>query len=268
MLAGNSKVFTEKIIMTKPLKIAFIASECVPFAKTGGLADVVGALPEALIQLGHEVIVIIPFYRDIDRDKYIIEPFLNLMGVRMGDTEEWCAVYRKVTPKKVVVYFIEFNKYFNREGLYHDSNFNDYLDNPRRFAFLSRAGLQLCKDMGFKPDIIHTHDWQSALACAYQKIWHWNDPVLGQAASILTIHNIGYQGKYPVEHYTYTGLQLDNFTSDKFEDHGDMNLLKGGIHYADFVTTVSPKYARETRTPEGGQGLAPYLNNKGDHYIA
>ena len=253
--------------MTQSLRIVFIASESFPFAKTGGLADVVGALPGALQNLGHKVIVIMPLYRNIDRSKFDIEPILGMMGVWMGNTEEWCAVYGTTNPDNVPVYFIEFGNFFDREGLYHDAEFNDFLDNPRRFAFLSRAGLQFCKDIGFKPDIVHAHDWQTALAPAYLKIWYWDDPVLGSAASLLTIHNIGYQGKYPAEHYNYTGLQTGNFTSRKFEDNGSMNYLKGGIHYADMVNTVSPGYARETRTPELGYGMAMYLNDKKERYL-
>ncbi len=253
--------------MSQPLKIVFIASECVPFAKSGGLADVVGALPGALQKLGHKVIVILPLYKSIDRAKFDIQPILSPLGVWMGDTEEWCSVHGTTNPDGVPAYFIEFANYFDRDGLYHDAEFNDFLDNPRRFAFLSRAALQFCRDIGFKADIVHAHDWQTALAPAYQKIWHWDDPVLGDAASLLTIHNIGYQGKYPVEDYDYTGLQLVNFTDRKFEDHGGMNYLKGGVHYADMVNTVSPNYARETRTPELGYGMAMYLNDKGDRYV-
>ena len=253
--------------MPKPLKIVFIASESVPFAKTGGLADVVGALPGALQKLGHKVIILMPLYRSINRAKFDIQPILSPMGVWMGEKEEWCSVHGAANPDGVPVYFIEFSNYFERDGIYHDAEFNDYLDNPRRFAFLARAGLQFCKDIGFKPDIVHVHDWQTALAAAYLKIWHWNDPVLGDAASLLTIHNVGYQGKYPAEHYAYTGLQAGNFTDRKFEDHGGMNYLKGGVYYADMVNTVSPNYARETRTPELGYGMAMYLNDKGDRYL-
>ncbi len=253
--------------MPKSLKIVFIASECVPYAKTGGLADVVAALPGVLKKLGHEVIIVIPLYQVIDRSMFQIEPYLETLGVWMGGKVEWCSAHKAINEDDVVVYFIDFDNYFAREGLYHDVDFNDYLDNPRRFAFFSRAALQLCKDIKFKPDIIHTHDWHTAPACAYQKIWHWEDTTLGKAASVLTIHNVGYQGKYPVNHYSYTSFQWNNFTSDKFEDHGDVNFLKGGIYFSDIVTTVSPKYAQETRTPDGGLGMAPYLNNKGDRYI-
>ena len=115
----------------------------------------------------------------------------------------------------VPTYFIESNKYFERPGLYHDEQFNDYGDNPMRFAFLTRAGLQLCQDLGFAPDIVHVHDWQTALAAAYLKIWHWNDPILGRAASLLTIHNNAYQGKYGAGVYDYLGLGWNNFTPDK-----------------------------------------------------
>ncbi len=246
-------------------KIAMIASECMPYAKTGGLADVVGALPKALKALGHEPIVIMPKYGSIDAGRFAFRPALPSMGVWMGDTLEWCMVHRAENDG-VPVYFIEFDRFFGRNGLYHDADFKDYLDNPRRFAFLTRAGLQLCKDLSFQADIIHAHDWQTALAPAYIKIWHWNDPLLRNAAGVLTIHNIAYQGVYPPAHYEYLGLQWGNFTSEKFEDHGQVNFLKGGIHYADMVNTVSPTYAQETRSPVGGQGLAPYLNDKGENY--
>ncbi|MBN2006507.1 MAG: glycogen synthase GlgA [Anaerolineae bacterium] len=241
-------------------------SECVPYAKTGGLADVVGALPQALRALGHEVIVVMPKYAAIDARKFNLRPFLAPLGVWMGNTEEWCAVH-VADNGGVPVYFIESDQYFDRSGLYHDADFNDYGDNPRRFAFFTRAALQLCHDMGFAPDIVHAHDWQTALASAYLKVWHWNDPLLGKAAGVLTIHNIGYQGIYGAEHYDYIGLQWGNFTSNKFEDHGSVNFLKGGIHYADLVNTVSPTYANETRTPEYAYGMAPYLNDKGPDYI-
>lgn len=261
------------------MKIVFIASECVPYIKTGGLADVVGALPKALQALGHEVMVVLPRYAAVDGSRHGLKPYLSSMGVWMGNAEEWCAVQvaenhsgvaeehsRAADNRRVPVYFIESQKYFDRYGLYHDADFHDYLDNPQRFGFLARAGLQLCKDIGFSPDIVHAHDWQTALACAYLKIWHWNDPVLGEAASVLTLHNLAYQGVYPAALIDYLGLQWGNFVPTKFEDHGRINFLKGGIAYADVVNTVSTTFALESRTPEGGYGLAPYLNDKGENY--
>ena len=247
------------------MKIAMIASECVPYVKTGGLADVVGALPGVLRKLGHEVIVVLPLYSMIDYKLHRLKPSITSLGVWMGKTQEWCSVHQ-ANMQGTPVYFIESNKYFSRYGLYHDASFNDYLDNPRRFGLLTRGGLQLCKDIGFKPDIVHAHDWHTALAPAFLKIWHWNDPILGNAASVLTIHNIAYQGVYDRVVYDYLGLRWENFTSLKFEDHGKINFLKGGIVYADMVNTVSPTYARESRSPAGGYGLAPFLNDKGDNY--
>jgi starch synthase len=248
------------------MKIVFIASECVPYVKTGGLADVIGALPNALKALGHEIMVVLPRYTAVDGVRHGLKPFLGPMGVWMGNAEEWCSVHVSAENNGVPVYFIESQKYFDRYGLYHDADFHDYLDNPQRFGFFTRAGLQLCKDIGFVPDIVHAHDWQTALACAYLKIWHWNDYVLGKAASVLTLHNLAYQGAYPAVHLDYLGLQRGNFVPSKFEDHGKINFLKGGVVYADVVNTVSPSYARESRTPEGGYGLAPYLNDKGENY--
>jgi starch synthase len=251
--------------MKSRLNVLMIASECVPYAKTGGLADVVGALPKALRALGHNAMVVMPKYSLIDANRHVLQFYMNNLGVWMGNTLEWCAVHLAEN-EGVPVYFIEFDHFFRRWGLYHDSDYNDYPDNARRFGFLTRAALQLCRDIGFEPDIVHAHDWQAALAPAYQKIWHWNDPILGHAASVLTIHNIAYQGVYPASDYDYLGLQWGNFTAEKFEDHGKINFLKGGIQYADVVNTVSPTYAIETRTPEFAQGLAPFLNNKGDRY--
>jgi starch synthase len=251
--------------VTLPLKIAILASEAVPFAKSGGLADVAGALPKALRALGHDPIVILPRYSDIDGGKFNLRPFLSPLGVWMGNTEEWCAV-QTTTHAGVPFYFIESNKYFDRSGLYHDEELDKYGDNGCRFGFFTRAALQLCHDMAFAPDIVHAHDWPTALAPAYLKIWHWNDAILGGAASVLTIHNLAHQGKWPAEDYDYLGLQRSNFTGDKLEDFGEINFLKGGIYFADLVTTVSPTYAVESRTPIGGEGLASYLDSKGADY--
>lgn len=246
------------------MKIVFLASEAVPFVKSGGLADVAGALSKALAARGHEVTVILPRYEAMDQT-WNLTPFLNPLGVWMGNTEEWCGSFTS-TVSGVRFYFIESNKYFGRRGIYHDAEFNEYRDNGRRFGFFTRAALQLCRDAGMKPDIVHAHDWQTALAPAYLKIWHWNDPLLGGAASVLTIHNIAHQGTYDRAEYDYLGLGRANFTPEKFEDHGAINFLKGGIHYADLVTTVSPTYAEETLGAIGGNGLGPKLSAKGDRY--
>lgn len=247
-------------------KILIVASEMYPFAKVGGLGDVVGALSAALCKNGHDVRIVLPRYAAIDPVALQCTTKLASMGVWMGDAEEWCSVFETTAPGGVPCYFIEHQHYFNRSGLYHDAAMNDYSDNPRRFGFFSRAALQLCKDIDFKPDIVHAHDWQTALTAAYLKIWHWNDRHLGGAASVLTIHNAAYQGVYPKEHLNYLGLGWHNFTEDKFESYDKINFLKGGIHYADCIATVSPSFAREITTPYGGFGLAPYLVNRGKHF--
>lgn len=251
--------------MKSRLNIAMIASECFPFAKAGGLADVVGGLAKALHTLGHNVIVILPYYASLDLHQFELTPAISPLGVWMGDRQEWCASYQ-ATYGGMPVYFIEHDDYFGRFGLYHDADFRDYQDNGRRFGFFTQAALQLCRDLDFAPDIIHAHDWQTALAPAYLKVWHWDDPILGGAASVLTIHNLAHQGRFDAADYPYLGLQATNFTSDKFEEFGGINLLKGGIHYADLVNTVSPSYAQETIGP-ASEGFAPYLIRKGEHYI-
>ena len=251
--------------MLENLKILMVSSEMTPFIKTGGLADVVGVLPKALRKRGHEVAVVLPKYRDIDGEKFGLEEFHSPMGVWMGEKEEWCSVYRTIIDG-ISVYFVEHNLYFAREGLYHDKNMNDYPDNPKRFAFLCRAALQLCIDRQFAPHIIHSHDWQAALLPAYLKIWNWNNTTLAKSASLLTIHNLAYQGVYPQEHYPYLGLGWDNFTPDKLETDGYINFLKGGIYFSDMVNTVSPTYAKEICTLRLGNGLDKYLLAKGNRF--
>lgn len=247
------------------MRIAMIASEAVPYVKTGGLADVVGSLPDALKELGHEVVVIIPYYSCLKGCK--VKPFYESMGVWMGGgNEEWCAV-RKTSANGIDHYFIEFDKYFDREGIYNATDNSDYQDNALRFCFFSRAALQLLRDMDFKPDVVHAHDWQTASVAAYMKTWDWGDSGIAEAKSVLTIHNIGYQGVYSASDYNYMGFGWENFTSGIFEDHSKVNLLKGGIHFADFITTVSPSYADEVSSGKQAYGMAPYLKNRGDHFV-
>lgn len=250
------------------MKIAFIASECYPFVKTGGLADVVGSLSQALADLGHKVAVILPYYQAVSSKNFEISTFFDEMCVHMGcGIEEWCSVKKGNLSKNVEVFFIESNKYFLREGLYCDSFNNDFQDTPYRFAFFSRAALQLLRDMDFRPDVIHVHDWQTAAVCAYVKTWEWGESGIGMARTVLTIHNIGYQGIYGADCLDYCGFDWKYFNSGVFEDYGRVNFLKGGIHFADFVTTVSPKYASETLDGSQSYGLAPFLKNKGDRYV-
>ena len=256
-----------KRIESDSLKILIVASEMYPYAKAGGLGDVASSLSSILRQMGHDVRVVIPRYAMIDPGKYNAKPILQPMGVWMGNQEEWCSVLETTSAGGVPVYMIEHQLYFERWGLYHDADMHDYDDNPRRFAFLSRAALQLCIDIGFKPDVVHSNDWQTALSAAYLKVWHWNDPILGSAASLLTLHNVAYQGIYPKSHFDYIGLGWQNFTEEKLESYEKINMLKGGLYYSDVITAVSPTFAREITKPFGGFGIAPYLTKRGDDLI-
>ncbi|MBN2403188.1 MAG: glycogen synthase GlgA [Spirochaetes bacterium] len=253
--------------MAKPLNILIVSSECTPFAKTGGMGDVVGSLPVFLKKLGHDVRIVIPKYSFINDKKHWIKPALKKMNVQMGNVLEQCSVFSTALNEIVPVYLIEYHEFYDRAGIYHDSEFNDYDDNPKRFAFLSKAALQLCSEIKFIPDVIHANDWHTAVIPAYLKKLFKNDPVLGKTASVLTIHNIAYQGRYSKYYYNYTGLPKEDFTSEKFECFGAVNFLKGGIHYADMVNTVSHGYATETRTLAGGYGMDYFLNIKGANYI-
>ena len=253
--------------MNKKRHILFVTSESVPYAKSGGLADVAGALSKTLAEMGHKVMVVMPYYATISPDLIRSDDPPFSMNVWMGDTEEWCLVHPKKINENLEYYFIDFQNYFFRDGMYHNLAMQDYPDNPKRFAFLSQAAMYLCKTKQVKIDIVHAQDWQTTAALAYLKTHHWNDEFLGGAAGVLTIHNIGYQGKYPKNDYSYLGFREDDFNQYVFEDFGGINLLKGGIHFADIVNTVSPTYANETLTPQYSHGLDGMLHMKGEQYI-
>ncbi|MCU0609356.1 MAG: glycogen synthase [Chitinispirillaceae bacterium] len=243
-------------------KILILASEMFPYAKMGGLADVVSSLSCALRSRGHDLRVVMPRYGQIDPAAIGAKVKLPTMGVWMGTVEEWCLVYEAIAASGVPVYFIEHNLYFDRPHLYHDAAMNDYKDNPRRYAFLCRAGLELCKNIGFIPDIVHCNDWQTALGAAYLKIWHWNDSQLRKTASLLTLHNAAHQGVYTKSNYEYMGLGWHNFTGDVFQAYDEVAMLKGSLSFADMIVPVSPTFAKEILQPAGGFGLAPYFSRR------
>lgn len=245
----------------KKLKIFFAASEAVPFVKTGGLGDVCGALPKVLKQLGHDIRLVLPRYWGISREAYDLKPLFT-MGVPMGVGTVWCHVLEGKSDG-FPVYFIEHEHYFGRAGIYDDGNWA-HPDNPERYGFFSRAAIQLCKDLKFSPDIIHAHDWQTALVPGFLKVFHLNDPFFKNTASVFSIHNIAYQGTFPVDSYGFLGLGPENFTDAKFENFGGINLMKGGVFYADAVSTVSPTYAQEILGEPGGNGLSTYLQRRSE----
>ncbi len=232
------------------MKILMVTSEAVPFAKTGGLADAVSALSIALEKLGHEVALIMPRYYRIDRSKLELLP--GPMAVHLGGQEIWTGVYKSTLPDSFVsVYFIDHEQSFGRDGIYGVPGETDFNDNPIRFSILGQAVFQLCRKLHWYPDIIHAHDWASALAPILLKFNERHNEFAG-TSSVFTIHNIGYQGVYSKHFFPYTGLSWDNFYSAGFEDWDRMNFLKAGIFSADKLTTVSPTYAREIQMPEYG----------------
>ncbi|MBF0253387.1 MAG: glycogen synthase, partial [Candidatus Omnitrophica bacterium] len=246
-------------------KILFVTSECFPFCKSGGLGDVAGSLPKALNLLGNDVRVVLPRYWAIDVNKYGFTVALGTMGVPMGRETIWCRVLT-CERDSVKYYFIEHDNSFGRSGLYDDGKW-EYFDNAERFAFFSKAALQLAKDIKFKPDVVHVNDWQTALIPAYLKNHYLHDPFFADTSSVLTIHNLAYQGVFPGKKYDSLDLGQEHFVESKFESWGKVHFLKGGIFFADSINAVSPSYAEEILTPQGGMGLAPYLvSRKEDVY--
>jgi starch synthase len=243
------------------MKILFATSEMVPFSKTGGLADVAGALTKALHKLGHEVSAIVPLYRGTKHEDYGIEETGHTFVVPMADREEYGEIFRSVLPDGVTVYFIGKEAYFDRDELYRTPQ-GDYPDNAERFIFFSKAVLEFCKVMDYRPDIVHCNDWQTGLVPIYINTLQRSQSIFGETATLFTIHNIGYQGLFKHLDMHLTNLPWDLFTPDGIEFYGKINLLKAGIIGADILTTVSPRYAKEIQTPEFGCGLEGILTKR------
>lgn len=240
------------------MRIAFVASECVPFSKTGGLADVVGALPKALAALGHEPIVFLPKYRQTKLTNAKV--VLPSVTVPFDDQYRFAAVLDGGIQSGVQFYFIDYPEYFERDALYGTSQ-GDYPDNAERFALFTRAVLEASKVLD-TPDVFHCHDWQSALAPVLLRALYAEDPVLGAIPCVFTIHNMGYQGLFPADTLPLLQLPWDLFTISKMEFFGKVNFLKGGIVFSDFITTVSKRYSQEIQTTEYGFGLDGVLRGR------
>ncbi|XXX78812.1 glycogen/starch synthase [Sorangium sp. So ce134] len=330
------------------MKILFVVSECVPFSKTGGLADVAGALPIALAAAGHDVRVVMPAYKVAKRylarqialaeqqapgsgavaapavaaaaagpsadvveaagpsadaaaapaaagadaaeaadapaasapqggdapapaERFMPRRLPEPLGVPLGAGEAWTGVWETrldpgtpgaPTPR---VYLLEHDVLYDRDGIYGDMH-GEFGDNLARYALLSRGALQLCHALGFWPDVVHVHDWQTALVPLYLNVLEHRSP-LARAASVLTIHNLGYQGWFNKTQLPTTGLGWDQFHRFCLEAYDSINLLKAGIYNATLVSTVSPRYAQEIQTWEGGEGLDGVLRDRGTDVI-
>ncbi len=235
------------------MKILFVASEVTPFAKTGGLADVTAALPKTLKRLGHDVRIILPFYSEVERGGHGIRKGRKSVEVPIGGVMKK-GLFRHSTLGDIPVYLLENREYFSRDHLYGTAK-GEYPDNHRRFAFFCRGVLDLLKKMDFRPDVIHCHDWQTALIPLLLKREKGEDLFFRKTGVVFTIHNLAYQGLFPKETLADMGLDSSYFNIDCLEYYGKVNLMKGGILSADLITTVSETYCREILTPELGDGL-------------
>ena len=245
------------------LNILIAASEVVPFAKSGGLADVAGALPKALRDLGHDVRIVMPRYYIVDKEKYGLKPLEGSLGVPMGSMgEAWAGVFEAVLPgSDVPVYFIEHEGFFGRKGLY-DEDGEGYGDNDNRFIFFSKAVMQLAKKLHFRPDVIHANDWHTASIPVLLNTTYAYDPDFEHTGTLLSIHNLQHQGKFYMGAMDVLGIGWEHYNADELEEYQGVNLLKGGIIHADAINAVSKKYAQEIRTPEFGWGLDGLINEK------
>ncbi len=253
--------------MAQRLRVLLVASEASPFAKTGGLGDVAGALPRALRALGHDVRVLIPRYRGVERHAAAIRTIVPRLEVPVGDRRVGAALLGTETSGGVPVYFLEQDQYFDREGLYGEGD-ADYADNCERFVFFCRGALEALIALdgierdGWRPQVVHANDWQTGLLPVYLRTLYRDHPALASIATAFTIHNLAYQGVFWHHDMPLTGLGWDVFTPAGIEFYGKINFLKGGLVFSDLLTTVSRTYAAEIRTPEFGNGLDGVLEER------
>ncbi|MEQ8278625.1 MAG: glycogen synthase [Deltaproteobacteria bacterium] len=240
------------------MKVLFVASECTPYAKAGGLGDVVGALPKALHALGVDVRVVLPKYAHIDVSGY--QRHLAPLGVPLGDGTAWCALHESRLPgTNVPVYFLEHDALFG--GAIYES-YGGTVHEAARFGLLSRGAFSLCRYLGFVPDVFHVHDWPSAWLPIMHNTVEAKYPFF-DAATVFTIHNMAHQPRFPKEALATLRIPESQFKPDGLEDFGQLNPFKGGAYHATMITTVSPRYAWEIRTPEGGAGLHEVMEFRG-----
>ncbi|MEQ9406072.1 MAG: glycogen synthase GlgA [Fuerstiella sp.] len=253
------------------MRIVLAASEAVPFSKTGGLADVSTALAKALDDMGHDVTVVIPDYREIRRLRRKQLPVITDTGMRFSLSMNGRYVnggvnWTMLPGTGVKVLLVTQPYYFDRPQLYME-NGDGYKDNCERFCFFSRAVLSICQQMVLRPDIIHCNDWQTGLIPALLHSHYSRLPGFENAATVMTLHNMAYQGRFWHLDMHLTGMEWRYFNMRQMEMWGDLNLLKTGIAFADQITTVSPTYASEVCSPEGGEGLDGLLSFRRDDLV-
>src|SRR6516165_9874182 len=242
------------------MKILLATSEVFPYSKTGGLADMVGALARALAKAGHEARVVTPMYRGIQKKYPAMSKVDWHFDLPLDKSRAQGGLWELDESPRLKIYFVEQPAYFDRAGIYQDHNIN-YADNAERFIFFSKCAVHLARHLLWRPDVVHLHDWQVGLVPALllqQKVEGWGHPT----PSCLTIHNLAYQGVFPATAFPLTNLPASLFNHEGVEFFGLLNCLKSGIAYADAITTVSPRYAREITTEEFGCGLDGMLRRR------
>ncbi len=245
------------------MRVLEVASEAAPFAKTGGLADVAGALPEALGRLGCDVTLVMPAYRDVFAKGLAIEPTGIEFEVPIGTRRSLARLLRcRLPDARTTVLLVSNDEYFDRPSLYGGAE--DYPDNAERFIFFSRAAIEVAARQERPYDLVHCHDWQTGLVPAYQKLLYGSAPSVANARTVMTIHNMAYQGLFWHWDMLLTGLDWKHFNWQQMEFYNQLNLLKTGIVFADSVSTVSPTYAREIQQAPGGCGLEGVLAARSD----
>ncbi len=242
------------------LRVCLCATEAVPFAKTGGLADVMGALPRALAESGCDVRIVLPAYRAIDRERFGFRAIGEAV-VPLGAERVLVRFLEARLPGSAVpAYLVASSRHFDRPGLYGEAG-KDYPDNLERFAVFCRGIIALLRHLGWPPQVLHCNDWQTALLPVWLKT-EPRDGVLADSGTLFTVHNLAYQGLFPKERLAAAGLGANLFTPRGIEFYGKINLLKGGLVFADLLSTVSEQYAREIQTPEFGAGLEGVLHER------
>ncbi|NPA16034.1 MAG: glycogen synthase GlgA [Deferribacteres bacterium] len=244
------------------MKVAFCTSECAPLVKVGGLADVSEALPKALKKEGIEVAIFLPLYRRVKESGFPIESTGLKVKVPIKG-EVITAPIKKTVLHGVPVYLVEYDPYFDREHPY-GTPYGDYPDNAYRFAFFSLAACEAMKALCYKPDVIHVNDWETALIPVYLKHYYFTDSFFLNTGTLLTIHNLAYQGVFPKDVLPEINLPWELFHIDGLEFYGNINYLKGGIIFSDLINTVSPTYAKEIQTEKYGYGLDGVLRKRRD----
>jgi starch synthase len=243
------------------MRILFVASEGLPFSKTGGLADVIEALPKALVTRGHEVAVVLPRYRGTQTSAVVI-PSLT---VPLGNRLRFPAIVDGTLLNGVRYFFVDDPAYFDRDGLYGGTA-GDYPDNAERYSEFCRAAIEIAKHV-WPTDVFHCHDWQTALLPVLLRTSYGDDPVVKDLPVVFTIHNMGYHGQFRRDVLPRAGILELVFNPGALEFYGDVNFLKGGLVYSDYLTTVSPTYAKEIQTREFGYGLDGVVRNRGDRVV-